>query len=77
MEWRKATRALVVLQLVPALLAGQDRGARGLFPAQPTGYLTDAAGVVDPASAAAIEDLASRLRSATGAELAVVTLPTL
>ena len=66
-----------MLQLVPALLAGQDQGARSLFPAEPSGYLTDAAGVVDPASAAAIEDLSSRLRSATGAELAVVTLPAL
>ena len=76
MELWKATRALVVLQLVPALLAGQE-GARALFPAQPSGYLTDVAGVVDPASAAAIDELASRLRSATGAELAVVTLPTI
>jgi uncharacterized protein len=76
MELGKATRALVVLQLVPLLLAGQE-GARALFPAQPSGYLTDVAGVIDPGSAAAIDDLASRLRSATGAELAVVTLPTI
>jgi uncharacterized protein len=34
------------------------------------------ASVVDPQSAARIEDLAARLRTATGAELAVVTLPT-
>jgi uncharacterized protein len=77
MVGRKATRTLILLQLVPLLLVAQQQGARSLFPERPRGYLTDVAGVVDPASAAAIEDLASRLRGATGAELAVVTLPTL
>ena len=48
-----------------------------LFPARPTGYLTDVAGVVDPASAATIDSLAARLRAVTGAEMAVVTLPTI
>jgi uncharacterized protein len=48
-----------------------------LFPARPTGYLTDAAGVVDPGSAAIIDSIALRLRTVTGAELAVVTLPTI
>ncbi len=48
-----------------------------LFPAQPTNYLTDVAGVVSPDVAGQINDLAARLRAATGAELAVVTLPTI
>jgi uncharacterized protein len=48
-----------------------------LIPARPTGYLTDAAGIIDPPTAAEIERLAARLRAATGAELAIVTLPTL
>src|SRR6185503_10624994 len=48
-----------------------------LFPARPTGYVTDAAGIVDPAAKAQMESLISRLREATGAEIAVVTLPTL
>ena len=77
MAGRKATRTLILLQLIPHLLVAQDRGVRALFPEQPRGYLTDAAGVVDPASATAIEETASRLRGATGAELAVVTLPSL
>ncbi|MGH7630394.1 MAG: TPM domain-containing protein [Gemmatimonadales bacterium] len=65
------------LQLVcVAALAAQQPVDR-LFPAAPTGHLTDAAGIVDPATAAEIERLAARLRAATGAELAVVTLPTL
>jgi uncharacterized protein len=70
--------AVVVLQLVllAAPLVAQE-GVEQLFPAQPTGYLTDVAGVVDPASAARIEEIAKTLREKTGAELAVVTLPTI
>jgi uncharacterized protein len=66
-----------VLQLVPVLLAAQQDEIRRLFPARPSNYLTDVAGLVDPGAAAAINDLAARLRAATGAELAVVTLPTI
>lgn len=77
-QWRrKATCVLGVLQLVPALLAGQNPAVDRLFPPRPTDYLTDAAGIVDAGSAREIIGLASRLRSATGAELAVVTLPTI
>ena len=62
--------------MLAGVLPAQDAIDR-LIPARPTGYLTDDAGVVDPATAAEIERLAERLRAATGAELAVVTLPTL
>ena len=48
-----------------------------LFPPRPAGYLTDVAGVVDAGSARTIDSLAARLRAATGAEIAVVTLPTI
>ncbi len=75
--WAKATCLLGVLQLVPLLLAAQGDRVQALFPAAPTGYLTDVAGIVDQASAAEITSWAERLRSATGAELAVVTLPTI
>ncbi len=75
--WRKATRAPWLLQLVPVLLAAQQPAVQQLFPAGPGNYLTDVAGVVDGGSASAINDLAARLRTATGAELAVVTLPTI
>ncbi|MEO8636343.1 MAG: TPM domain-containing protein [Gemmatimonadales bacterium] len=75
--WRKATRTLGLLQLIPVLLAAQVAGpVTALFPAHPTDYLTDVAGLVDAPTAREINDLAARLRSATGAELAVVTLPT-
>ena len=75
---RKGMLAVVVLQLVllSAPLRAQE-GVEKLFPAQPTGYLTDVAGVIDPGSAARIESIARTLREKTGAELAVVTLPTI
>jgi uncharacterized protein len=72
-------RIALQLALIASLagsLHAQDAVDR-LIPAQPSGYLTDAAGIVDPATAAEIDRLAERLRAATGAELAVVTLPTL
>jgi uncharacterized protein len=73
-------RVLWVLQLLLltyAPLLAQGEAVRRLFPARPDNYLTDVAAVVDDQAAAAINDLASRLRTATGAELAVVTLPTI
>lgn len=61
---------------MPGLLAAQSDRVLALFPEKPAGYLTDVAGVVDQASATEIASWAEKLRSATGAELAVVTLPT-
>ncbi len=59
------------------MLSAQSPQVQQLFPPQPTGYVTDVAGVVDPASEARMTDLIERLRAATGAEIAVVTLPTI
>jgi uncharacterized protein len=73
----KAIALLTGLQLAAAALAAQDAGVRSLFPAEPTGFVTDAAGIVDEAAEARITGLAERLRAATGAEIAVVTLPTI
>ncbi|MEP6571189.1 MAG: TPM domain-containing protein [Gemmatimonadota bacterium] len=67
----------MLLQLGATLLHAQDPKLRALFPAKAADYLTDQAGIVDAESATQINDLASRLRSATGAELAVVTLPSI
>jgi uncharacterized protein len=44
---------------------------------KPQGYVSDFAGVIDAASKAQIEDYASRVQQATGAQLAFVTLPSL
>ncbi len=74
----KAIGLGLVLQLAVCLgAATAQTPADSLFPARPAGYLTDVAGVVDPASAATIDSLATRLRAVTGAEFAVVTLPTI
>jgi uncharacterized protein len=59
------------------VLVAQERGVDTLIPAQPVGYVNDFASVVDAASAARMEDLIKRLRAATGAEIAVVTLPSI
>jgi uncharacterized protein len=71
----KATALLAVLQLIALPASAQNRALDSLIPAQPTGYVNDFARILDPASAAAINDLVLRLKTATGAELAVVTLP--
>lgn len=74
----KVTALMAVLQLiVVAALAGQSRGVDTLFPAQPVGHVNDFASVIDAESVRKIEDLIQRLRSATGAEIAVVTLPSI
>jgi uncharacterized protein len=73
----KAIALLTGLQLAAGALGAQDAGIRSLFPARPAGYVTDVAGIVDEAAEARITSLAERLRAATGAEIAVVTLPTI
>ena len=73
----KATALLAVLQLMGATLWAQRPGIDSLFPAQPIGYVNDFASVVDPQSAREMDDLIRRLREATGAEIAVVTLPSI
>jgi uncharacterized protein len=74
---RKATALLAVLQLTAAALLAQSPEVERLFPAQPVGYVNDFASVIDPAARAQMEDLLARLRQATGAEITVVTLPTI
>jgi uncharacterized protein len=73
----KPIALLTALQLTAGGLLAQDPAGGGLFPARPTGFVTDAAGIVDQAAEARITDLAQRLKAATGAEIAVVTLPTI
>lgn len=70
----KATALLAVLQLTSTTLWAQRPGVDSLFPAQPAGYVNDFAGILDPASTAQVDTLVRRLESATGAQIAVVTL---
>ncbi|MBP7495371.1 MAG: TPM domain-containing protein [Spirochaetales bacterium] len=46
------------------------------IPYQPTGFVNDFAGVVDPDSAQKMEAIASAIQSKTGAEVAIVTVET-
>ncbi len=74
----KAIALAAALQLSAAVSGfAQDSEVTRLFPAQPEGYVTDVAGVIDAASEARMEELIERLRAASGAEIAVVTLPTI
>jgi uncharacterized protein len=74
---RKATALIALLQLTAAVLWAQDRGLDSLIPAQPVGYVNDLAGVIDQPTASELESLIERLRGATGAEIAVVTMTSL
>jgi uncharacterized protein len=74
----KSTGAIAALQLgVMSALAAQLPPTAKLFPATPTGLVTDAANLLDPATRGALEARLSHLREVTGAEIAVVTLPTI
>lgn len=69
------------------LLAGALQGAAGglsaqgnltaLFPARPTGYVTDVAGALPSSTVTRLNALSERLRTTTGAEMATVVLPTI
>lgn len=67
----------LALQGAGISLAAQRTGIEQLFPARPTGHVTDVAGALDAAAAARLEALGERLKNATGAELAIVVLPTI
>ena len=74
----KAILPLAVLQTAAIALPSQGSPPIAeLFPARPSGYVTDVAGALDPGSIARINDLVERLRNATGAEIAVAVLPSI
>lgn len=74
---RKAICSILWLQLAVVPPGYGQSGLEQLFPARPTGYVTDVARVVDAESHRAMTDKIQRLRNTTGAEIAVVTLPTI
>ncbi|HEX2249359.1 MAG TPA: TPM domain-containing protein, partial [Gemmatimonadales bacterium] len=71
----------MVLQLsaaaLPHLAPAQARGLDTLIPARPVGYVNDFARLLQPGETAGLESLLRRLKAATGAELVVVTLPSI
>jgi uncharacterized protein len=65
-------RSAAVLALAVASALAADFGAL-----QPQGYVSDFAGVVDPGARAALERYCATVEKSTGAQLALVTLPSL
>ncbi|MEO8200519.1 MAG: TPM domain-containing protein [Gemmatimonadota bacterium] len=75
--WAKGIGLAALLQLTATAATAHAQGISGLFPAQPTGFVTDVAGVIDPSTRDSLTNLIEHLRAATSAEIAVVTLPTI
>lgn len=73
----KAIGLALLIQFAATPLAAQQQGIDTLFPAEPTGFVTDVAGILDPASEQAATEMIRKVRAATTAEIAVVTLPTI
>lgn len=74
----KGIGTLLALQLTVAVaLPAQQVEIAKLFPAQPTGFVTDVAQLLDAGQLLALESRLRHLRDATGADIAVVTLPTI
>lgn len=73
----KAILLAAVLQGTLPSLSAQGDGIARLFPARPTGYVTDVTGTIDPAATRRIDALAERLKQVTAAEIAVAVLPTI
>jgi uncharacterized protein len=69
--------ALQLAAAVPGRAQQVDPAVARLFPASPTGFVTDLVGVVDAGTRGRIEAQAQRLRDSTGAEIAVAVLPTI
>ncbi len=67
----------LALQLCGLPLLAQSRSAEQYVPAQPIGMVSDFAGVIDQPSLTEMDAILTRLQGATGAEVAVVTLPTI
>ncbi len=68
--------AALQLMVVSAGMA-QPPAVDALFPAAPTGHVTDVPGVLSPGDRSALENLAERIRTVTGAEIAIAILPTI
>jgi uncharacterized protein len=74
----KGIGALAAIQLaLTAALPAQQGGTGTVFPSQPTGYVTDAAHLLDAGTRDALEARLRHLKEVTGAEVAVVILPTI
>ncbi|MES1259854.1 MAG: TPM domain-containing protein, partial [Gemmatimonadota bacterium] len=73
----KGIGTLLALQLTVALALPAQQEIAKLFPPQPTGFVTDVAHLLDAEQAAGLEARLKHLQDVTGADIAVVTLPTI
>ncbi|MGH7593578.1 MAG: TPM domain-containing protein [Gemmatimonadales bacterium] len=74
----KGIGAIAALQLAwVTVLSGQQGGTASVFPAHATGYVTDAAHLLDTGTHDALEARLQHLKDVTGADVAVVILPTI
>lgn len=74
----KGIGSLLALQLaIAAALPAQQGDVAKLFPAQPAGFVTDVAKLLDDGQRDALEARLKHLQDVTGADIAVVTLPTI
>lgn len=75
---KKGIGSLLALQLALAVaLPAQQDGIAKLFPAAPAGFVTDAANLLDAGQRSALEARLQHVQDVTGADIAVVTLPTI
>ncbi|MHB1328846.1 MAG: TPM domain-containing protein [Gemmatimonadales bacterium] len=73
----KVSLVLGLLQFVAGAAAAQRVSVEQLFPAVPAGYVVDQARIIPADRSASMAARIDLLRQRTGAEIAVVTLPTL
>ncbi|MEO8478959.1 MAG: TPM domain-containing protein [Gemmatimonadota bacterium] len=73
----KVTVTWLALQLAATGALAAQSGIESLVPVRPTGMVTDQAGLLTPPMLRTIDDRLVRLRQVTGAEVAVVTLPSI
>ena len=73
----KAILLAVALQLAAAGPGMAQEGIGALFPARPAGFITDQTGTIGAEYAGRIDEKIRLLRERTGAEIAVVVLPTI
>jgi uncharacterized membrane protein YgcG len=60
-----------------ASLPAQSKAITDLFPKAPTGFVTDSAALLSPAMRTTLADSIRALQASVGADIAVVTLPSL
>jgi uncharacterized protein len=77
MNFRASGLRLFAVLIVGAALFACALPAKDWKTLKPTGYVSDFAGVIDPASKSALEAYSARVEQATGAQMAFVTIPSL